>query len=174
MVILGDSLGAGYEMTKGDGFVEVLGGRLGIEITNLSKSGITTGDTRPRVKEEVLPLKPSLVLLQVGGNDALQKVDPARTKENLAAMIEELQGAGIPVILLGVRGGLLNDDYKDVYKDLASTYQTGFVPDLLDGILTHPELKIDSIHPNAKGHQVVADHVEPELRRVLALIGGLQ
>lgn len=171
--MLGDSLGAGYEMKAGDGFVEVLGKRLGIEITNLSQSGITTADTRPRVKDEVLPLAPSLVIVEVGGNDALQRVEPAKTRENLSAIIEELQTAGVPVILLGVQGGLLRDDYKGIYEDLASKYQTGYVPNILDGILTHPELKLDSIHPNAKGHLLVADHVEPELRRVLGMVGGL-
>lgn len=172
MVILGDSLGAGYGVGKEEGFVALLSKRLGVSITNLSTAGITTGESRPKVKEDVLPLKPALVMLELGGNDALQKVDPAVTRQNLAAMIEELQSDGIPVILIGVRGGVISDDYAEMYEGLARELQTGYVPDLLEGILTHPELKLDSVHPNAKGHVMLADRVEPELRRVWQAVGG--
>ena len=172
VVILGDSLGAGFGVEPGEGFVPLLEKRLGITITNLSKSGITTGDSLPRVKTEVLPLKPALVMLELGGNDALNRVEQAKTRENLAAMIKELQAEVIPVILIGVRGGMLSDDYAEMFQGLAEEYETAFVPDLLEGILTHPELKIDSIHPNAKGHGLLADRVEPELRRVWEVVGG--
>ena len=172
MVILGDSLAAGYGVEKGEGFVWLLNKRLGITITNLSTSGITSGDSLARVKDEVLPLKPALVMLELGGNDALQKVDPARTRENLATMIKEIQAEGIPVILIGVRGGVFSDDFAEMYEGLAEELETGYVPDLLEGILTHPELKLDSVHPNARGHVMLADKVEPELRRVWEAVGG--
>ena len=172
VVILGDSLGAGYEVGEDEGFVALLEKRLGITITNLSRSGITTEASLPRVKEEVLPLKPALVMIELGGNDALQRVDPARTQANLAQMIEQMQAEGIPVILLGVRGGILSDGFEGMYSGLAEKYETGYVPDILDGVFSHPELKIDSIHPNAKGYAIVADQVEPELRRVWEAVGG--
>jgi acyl-CoA thioesterase-1 len=172
VVFLGDSLGAGYGVGQDEGFVSLLEKRLGITITNLSQSGITTGDSLPRVKEEVLPLDPALVVIELGGNDALQRVDPAKTRENLASIIKEVQAQGIPVILIGVRGGVISDDYADLFEGLAAEYETGYVADLLDGILTRPELKLDSVHPNAKGHVKLADRVEPEMRRVWASIGG--
>lgn len=172
VVILGDSLGAGYQVGKDEGFVAVLEQRLGISITNLAVAGATTSDGVPRVKEEVLPLKPLLVILELGGNDALQRVDPAITRKNLAAMIEEIQAQRIPVLLLGIRSGVMSDDYADLFEGLAEEYETAYVPDLLQGILTRPELKLDTIHPNAKGHQKLADRVEPELRRVLEAIKG--
>ena len=174
MVILGDSLAAGYEMPKGAGFVEVLSQRLGLEIENLGQNGATTAESLPRVAKEVLPLKPSLVIIELGGNDALRKVDPAETRENLAQMIRAVQEQGIPVMLLGVRGGLMSDRFDEMFDGLVSEFQTAYVPDLLDGILTHPELKHDNIHPNAKGHQALADKVEPELRRVLLAIGKVK
>jgi acyl-CoA thioesterase-1 len=172
VVILGDSLGAGYGVKEEEGFVALLGQRLGISITNLCRSGITTAESVPRVKEEVLPLKPALVMLELGGNDALQQVDQAKTRENLAAMIREIQAEGIPVILIGVRGGVVSDDYEGMYEGLAREYETGYVADLLDGVLTSPELKLDHIHPNAKGHIRLADRVEPELRRVWQAVSG--
>jgi acyl-CoA thioesterase-1 len=172
VVVLGDSLAAGYGVEKGQGFVDLLGKRTGIPLRNLSTTGITTADSVKRIKEEVLPLEPSIVILELGGNDALQRVDPATTRANLARMIEELQAEKIPVILLGVRGGLMSDDLAGVYQSLAEKYQTGYVPDILDGVFSHPELKIDSVHPNARGHAMLADRVEPELRRVWQAVGG--
>lgn len=174
VVVLGDSLAAGYEMPAGAGFVEVLSQRLGVPLENLGKNGVTTAESLPRLGEEVLPLKPSLVIIQLGGNDALQKIDPKVTRENLSQMIETVQAQSIPVMLLGVRGGLMSDGFAGMYSELASKYETAYVPDLLDGILTNPRLKHDSIHPNAEGHQALANKVEPELRRVLKAIGKVK
>lgn len=172
VVVLGDSLGAGYGVARGEGFVEILGSRLSIEIVNLSQSGITTETSRPRIASEVLPLNPSLVILQLGGNDALRKVPLAQTRSHLAAMIEELQAAGLPVIVLGVRGGVLSDAYEGLFEGLVEEYKTGYVSDILQGILTRADMKVDHIHPNAQGHLRIADRVEPELRRVWSLLGG--
>lgn len=174
VVILGDSLAAGYEMPQGSGFVELLAQRTGVDIVNLGEKGATTADSLPRVEEEVLPLKPALVIIQLGGNDALQRIDPEKTKENLVKMITAVQAEGVPVMLLGVRGGLMSDKYAAMFSELAARYETAYVPDLLDGILTRPELKHDNVHPNAKGHQALADKVEPELRRVLRAIGKIE
>ncbi len=174
VVILGDSLAAGFEMPKGAGFVEVLSQRLGVEITNLGQSGATTSDSLPRVAQDVLPLKPALVIIELGGNDALRKIDPKTTRANLAQMISEVQAQGVPVMLLGVRGGLMSDGFAGMYEELATEYETAYVSDILEGLLTRPELKHDSIHPNAKGHQRLADKVEPELRRVLQTIGKVK
>lgn len=172
VVILGDSLGAAYGVPEEEGFVALLGARLGRPLVNLSRSGATTAQALERFEGEVLPTRPALLLLQLGGNDALQRVDPIKTRENLSQMIAAAQAQGIPVILLGVRGGLLSDTFEEMYEGLAKEYETGYVSNLLDGILTRPELKLDSVHPNAQGHRLIADRVEPELRRVLAQMEG--
>lgn len=166
VVVLGDSLAEGYELDPQESFVAVLGERLKVEMVNLGKKGATTAESLPRVKEEVLPLEPSLVILQLGGNDALQKKDPAETRANLQAMIEEIHAQRIPILLLGVRGGLLHDKFDEMFEELAKENQLAYVPDILDGILTSPGLRIDNIHPNKEGHKVIADKVEPELRRL--------
>ncbi len=171
VVVLGDSLSAGLGVADGEGYVELLAARTGLDIVNLGKSGATTEESVARVAEEVLPLEPALVLLQLGGNDALQKVEPEVTKSNLNTMIDELHGSGVPVILLGVRGGLFSDRFEKMFREVAADKRLGLVPDLLDGILTDPKLKLDSVHPNALGHRRLADRVQPELERVVALIG---
>ena len=167
VVILGDSMAAGYGLEEKQSFVAELSRRLEVPIVNLGRSGATTEESLKRVSQEVLPLDPSLVIIELGGNDALQKIDPVRTEKNLATMIEEVQKESIPVLLLGIRGGLTKDKYSGMYRDLSAKYQTGYVPDIMDGIWTNASLKLDSVHPNAAGHQRVADHVEPELRRIL-------
>lgn len=169
IVVLGDSLAAGYGVKEGESFIALLGKRLSIEITNLSTVGITTEAAKPKIKKEVLGLKPSLVIIELGGNDALQKVDPKATEANLQSMIEEVQQDKIPILLLGIKGGLTSDPLATIYQGLSKKYQTGYVANILDGILTSPSLKLDSVHPNALGHEKLADKVEPELRRILEL-----
>lgn len=171
VVVLGDSLSEGFSIPKEETYVAVLRERLGVEIVNLGKKGITTGESLPRVKEEVLPLEPGLVILQLGGNDALQKKELSETRANLQTMIDQIHEQKIPILLLGVRGGLLKDKYANMYEELVEKNGLAYVPDILDGILTSPGLRVDNIHPNGKGHQMIADRVEPELVALLKKLG---
>lgn len=174
VVVLGDSLSEGYDIEKSETFVSVLSKRTGLEIVNLGKKGATTAESLPRMEKEVLPLKPSLVIIELGGNDALQKVDRALTKKNLQTMIDKVHATKTPVLLLGVRGGLFSDKFAEMYEDLASSNEVAYVPDILEGILTTPSLRVDNIHPNAEGHKVLADRVEPTLKDLLKKIGKLK
>lgn len=173
IVLLGDSLAAGYGVKPQEGFVSILESRLKVRITNLSTPGLTTKEGLPKIASNVLPLAPALVLIELGGNDILQRIDPQVTEANLTSMIQQLHEHDIPVILLGIQGGL-GQDLSPVYKKLSARFQTGYVPHILKGILSRPALKIDSVHPNAQGHLVLADRIEPELQRVLALIGRVR
>ena len=173
VVILGDSLAAGYQLEPNENFVAVLSERLGVEIVNLGRKGATTADSLPRVAEEVLPLKPSLVIIELGGNDVLQKVDLEITRQNLQKMIDEVHQAETPILILGVRGGLLSDKFADLFEGLSSQNNLAYVPNILEGILTSPTLRIDNIHPNAQGHIVIADRVEPVLKPLLQKIGKI-
>lgn len=170
MVILGDSVANGYGLQEGEGFVELLSKRLGITIENLGKNGYTTGASVERVAKEVLPLKPSLVIVELGGNDALNKVELDTTRANLVQIIEQLQKEKIPILLMGVRGGIFKDKYYELYQELADEYQLAYMEDMLDGIMENPSLKLDAIHPNAKGHVFLADRVEPVLKPLLQKI----
>ena len=174
VVILGDSLSEGVDIKTEETFVAVLSKRLGVEIVNLGKKGITTGESLPRIDKEVLPLKPALVIIELGGNDALQDVEPDVTQKNLQSMIDKVHATKTPVLLLGVRGGVFNDKFENMFEDLASSNDIAYVSDILAGILKNPGLKVDTIHPNAKGHEVLADRVEPTLRDVLKRIGKIK
>ena len=171
IVILGDSLAEGYLVEKNEGFISVLSERLDIEIVNLGRKGATTAESLRRVDEEVLSLSPALVLLQLGGNDALQKVDPEVTKTNLQTMISQMHKQEIPILLLGVRGGLMSDKLAYAYEDLVSDNGLAYVSNILEGILTSPGLRVDNVHPNAKGHILIADRIEPVLKDLVQKLG---
>jgi acyl-CoA thioesterase I len=171
IVVLGDSLAAGYQLQEGESFVDLLGKRLKVEMVNLGVSGATTGDSLPRVAEEVIPLKPALVIIELGGNDALQKLDLEVTRKNLQSMVDQLHANQTPVLVLGVRGGVLSDKFADLFEELASENQLAYVPNILEGILTSPTLRVDNVHPNADGHKLIADRVEPTLRKLVQQLG---
>ncbi len=172
IVVLGDSLAAGVG-SKGQkgGFVAILSQRLGVEIVNRGVSGDSTADGLKRLDADVLALKPALVILELGGNDFLRRMDPDRTFANLEALIRRSQDSGAAVLVLGVRGGLLRNRGQNRFREVAERNQAAYVPDLLEGIFAHPALMADAIHPNDAGHQQIARRLDPILRRLLKRMG---
>jgi lysophospholipase L1-like esterase len=165
VVAFGDSLVEGFGSTDG-GFVSDLEKQIGIEIINEGVSGNTTDDGLERIVD-VLRHNPGVVLLLLGGNDYLRREGEDQTRENLSQIIEILQDDGILVILLGVRVGVLKDNFKNMYKDLSKEYKTVLVSNVLEGLVGNSELMEDIIHPNDLGYKIIADRIEPILREVL-------
>ncbi|MDA1334754.1 MAG: GDSL-type esterase/lipase family protein [bacterium] len=162
IIAFGDSLVEGVGSTPGNDFVSVLSRKLDMPILNLGVAGDTTASGLLRF-DKALDSDPKLVLILLGGNDYLRKVSKEQTFSNLRMMIESTQQKGSIVILLGVRGGLLKDNYKDDYKELAKEYDTAYIPNVLDGLIGTPDLMYDSIHPNDKGYEIIADRIYPVL-----------
>lgn len=158
IVAFGDSLVFGQGATEGNDFVTLLGKKLGREIVNRGVSGNTTQDGLNRI-EEVLQEDPGIVVLLLGGNDYLRKVPEEVTKKNLGTLIETFEKNGSVVVLLGVRGGILQDGREGMYEDLSKKYGTVYVSDVLAGIFLKPELMADSIHPNDKGYAIIAERL---------------
>lgn len=82
-------------------------------------------------------------------------------------MIEEIHSTGAVVVLLGVRGGLLSDGYKEMYEDLAEEHQTAFVSNVLSGVFGRSNLMADPIHPNNDGYKKISERVIPVLESVI-------
>lgn len=158
IVAFGDSLVAGQGATVGNDFVSLLSDKLGRPIINLGVSGDTTRDGLARL-DEVVALDPGTVILLLGGNDYLRRIEVGETEANLSSVIEELQSEGAMIVLLGVRGGVLRDGRRSMYHDLSRRYGTLYVPDVLSGIFGRTELMADSIHPNDAGYAIIADKV---------------
>jgi acyl-CoA thioesterase-1 len=165
IVAFGDSLVYGTG-SSGGGFVAVLEQRLGRDIENLGRPGETTAAGLARL-EEVVALEPSVVILLLGGNDVLRRVAPQETFQNLATMIERLQAEGATVLLVGVRGGLLQDPFASQFAALAERYGTAHVPDVLQEVFLDADYMADQVHPNDAGYVRIADRIQPVLEDML-------
>lgn len=169
IVAFGDSLIAGYGADTQGGFVSLLSKQTGVAITNLGANGNTAGEGLARI-DEVIKLKPSIVLVLLGGNDALRKTPQEQTEKNLDAIISKLEEENIHVILLGVPGAYpFADPYADMFVRISKAHNISFVPNILSGIIGHTTLMADVVHPNEKGYQMIADRVYPVLTQVCGI-----
>ena len=168
VVFLGDSITAGLGATQPGGFVEVLAARTGEKLINRGRSGDTTAHGLARLRTDVLDLHPALVVVELGGNDFLNRADPQEIAGNLDRIVAEIQAGGAAVLLLGMQSSVFTDRYASIYRDLARSRQTAYVPNIMRGIFDDPTLKADPIHPNDAGYVKMADVVEPELRWCLS------
>ena len=166
LVAFGDSLIAGVGASQGNDFVSILARQVDEPIVNLGRSGDTTRDALTRI-DDVLDKDPKVVLLLFGGNDYLQRIPAAETFQNLEQIIQTIHQSGSAVLLLGVRGGILRDNFKSEFAALAKKYNTAHVNDILDGLLGDSQLMADRVHPNDAGYRVMADRVQPELEALL-------
>lgn len=166
IVAFGDSLINGVGATAGNNFISQTSRALKIPIKNLGIPGNTTADGVARLGE-VYAEDPGVVLVLLGGNDYLRKVSPEETWKNLDYIVKSLTDRGIVVVLLGVRGGLLRDNYEEKFEELSKKYKTAYVPDVLDGVLLNKELMYDAVHPNDAGYAKIAQRVIPVLKDIL-------
>jgi lysophospholipase L1-like esterase len=158
IAVFGDSLVAGVGATEGNDFVSLLSKRIGTRIINLGVPG-DTSETGLRRLDDVLVHDPGVVIVLLGGNDALRRVPLETTKENLNAIIGRLIENGSVVVLAGVRGAVLSDPYGEMYAEIARRHGAALVPNVLEGILLRPELTEDQIHPNDAGYAIVAERI---------------
>lgn len=181
VVAFGDSLFAGYRLERGQGFAPALERALAAQglkasVFNAGVSGDTTQAGRERLAFTLdgLPRKPDLVIVGLGGNDMLRGLPPARTRENLDAILTELRARQIPAMLTGmVAAPNLGRDYAEtfntIYPDLARKFEVPLYPFFLEGAIGQPGLMLeDSIHPNPRGIETIVARVAPVVSRALA------
>lgn len=166
IVAFGDSLIKGVGAGESENFIALLSKKIGEPIVNLGVPGNTTVDGLARINE-VLEEEPRIVILLLGGNDYLKKIPKEETFANLKAVITTLHKEGVLVVLLGVRGGVLNDRFEENFEQLAEETGVAFVPDVLDGIFGKSSLMSDAIHPNKEGYAIIADRVYEVIKTVL-------
>jgi acyl-CoA thioesterase I len=177
IVCFGDSITAGFGLDTGQSFPDLLQQELdrrglAYRIVNLGVSGDTTQDGLARVFM-ALAEKPSVVVLELGGNDGLRGIPISITQANLARMIEQFQGAGARVVLAGMSlppnyGPAYVPKFEALYRDLAAKYKLTLIPFLLEGVGAHDELmQRDGIHPNAAGARQVETLVMKSLGPLL-------
>lgn len=173
VVAFGDSLYAGYGLEQDEGFAPELQRALSergqsVRVVNAGVSGDTTAAGRQRLAFTLdgLDATPDLVIVGLGGNDMLRGLSPEQTRENLTAILEELESLDIDAMLTGmVAAPNLGADYADafnpIYADLAAQFDVPLYPFFLDGVIQQPDLMLDDgIHPTAEGIDLVVDRLE--------------
>jgi acyl-CoA thioesterase-1 len=178
IVAFGDSLTAGLGVSAEESYPAQLQRRLDeagyrYRVVNAGVSGDTTAGGVRRVNW-VLNSRPSIVILELGGNDGLRGIDPDQTKANLEQIIKRLQATGVTVVLAGIKlppnyGADYISRFEAIYPELARTYHLVLIPFFLEGVATKTALnQADGIHPTGPGYQVIVDHLIPVLEPLLA------
>jgi acyl-CoA thioesterase-1 len=173
IVFFGDSVTAGHGLRTDQAFPALVAERLGsnasdaLYIVNAGKNGDTSADALARVERDVLALNPRVVFVEFGGNDFRQKVDKQETLNNIDGIVSRISASGSIVVVLEIRIGLLRGKYSAGYKDICDRHGALFIADFMSGVLGNRKLTIDGIHPNQKGHEIIADRVMEELAPLL-------
>ena len=181
IVVLGDSLSAEYGLVRGSGWVALLEKRLSAEkiaasVINASISGDTTSGGRARLGALLKQHRPTVLVIELGGNDALRGLPLKNTQDNLSAMAQAAQKAGAKVLLLGMQvppnyGRQYAEQFAQLFVSVAQKNKTALVPFLLKGVADRQDatawFQADGIHPLAKAHPQMLDNVWPALHPLL-------
>ena len=174
ILVVGDSLSAEYGLARGTGWVQLLADRLRASasdytVVNASISGDTTSGGRARLPALLTEHQPKVVVIELGGNDALRGLSLTAMKGNLAAMIQASQAADAKVLLVGLRippnyGRDYTERFSATYDALAREYKTALVPLIFDGFGESTDwFQADRIHPSARAQPRMLDNVWPHL-----------
>ncbi len=180
VVFIGDSLTAGYGVQKEEAFPAVVERKLrqsghNVTVTNAGISGSVSAEADRRIKWFLRDpkSKPDIIVLELGGNDGLKGTPVAVIKSNLAKAIDLAQNNQVKVVLAGIKifsnyGASYTRDFENVFTELAREKKVPLVPFVLEGVALDPNLNLpDGKHPNAKGHERVADVVLKTLEPLL-------
>ena len=177
IVVLGDSLTAGFGLLPDEAYPVLLEQRLRHEgfayrVVNAGVSGDTTAAGLRRV-EWVLRSRPAIVIVALGANDGLRHQSVAAMRDNLVAIVRRLRGAGASVLLAGMRvppnyGDEYGRAFSAAFADVSRATGVPLAPFLLDGVAGDPRLnQPDGIHPTAEGQRLIADRLWPYLKPLL-------
>jgi acyl-CoA thioesterase-1 len=177
IVAFGDSLTAGFGVPQADAYPALLQERLQREgyayrVVNAGVSGDTTAGGLRRV-DWALKLKPEIVIVELGANDALRGQDLTSVRANLDQIVERFQAAGARVLVAGMRlpinyGPRYGSEFQRMFEDVAKKRKAAYMPFFLDGVGGNARLNQgDGIHPTAEGYKIIADRLWPYLKPLL-------
>lgn len=178
IVAFGDSLTAGFGLPQSESFPAKLEAALkaqgkNVSVVNAGVSGDTVSAALARL-DWALPPEANAVIVELGGNDALQGLPPAEIEAALAKIIERLKAKDLPVLIAGMEsprnmGKDYVDQFRAIYADLAERYGAVLYPFFLDGVALDAGLmQEDAIHPNAKGVDRIVQGILPKVDELLA------
>jgi acyl-CoA thioesterase-1 len=179
ILVVGDSISAGYGLGHGESWVDLLGARLAREgrrekVVNASISGDTTAGGRQRLPALLREYHPSIVVIELGGNDALRGGNLDATRANLDAMVRDAQAAHAKVLLVGMKvppnyGTAYVRRFAALYGDVARARGVPLVPYMFEGFGEDvSQFQEDRIHPKASAEPHILDNVWPALTPLLS------
>ena len=182
ILVVGDSLSAEYGLKRGTGWVALLEQRLKAEklnamVVNASISGDTSSGGRSRLGALLSQHRPSHVIIELGGNDALRGLPLSLTEDNLRQMTQAAQQAGARVLLVGMQvppnyGRDYSERFAAMFATVAKAHKAALVPFLLAGVGDGPDptkmFQADRIHPKEEAHPIMLANVWPALRKLLS------
>jgi len=181
VLVVGDSLSAEYGLKRGSGWVALLERKLEAEklpatVVNASVSGDTSSGGRSRLPALLKQYQPTVVVIELGGNDALRGLPLSMTERNLAEMTRAAKAAGAKVLLTGMQvppnyGRQYNEDFAAVFVKVSKSEGVALLPFLLKGVGDGPNatelFQPDRIHPTEAAHPIILNNVWPLLRPLL-------
>tara|TARA_B100001989_G_C24433937_1_gene410456 strand:+ start:56 stop:679 length:624 start_codon:yes stop_codon:yes gene_type:complete len=178
LLIYGDSISAGYGMDKDKQWSEILKfifqeNNLSLNVFNRSVSGETTGGGLTRIEDTLNELKPSYMLLELGGNDALRGYPPKKIFENLVKIIDASKKRDIKVFLMQIRilpnyGKRYQSQFESIYPKIAEEKKVILLPFMLENVALNKDLMLpDGIHPNVDAQPIIAEFVFRSMKAYL-------
>lgn len=179
VVVIGDSLAAGYGLARADAFPTRLEAALraeglNVRVVNAGVSGDTSAGGRARLAWTLGSGPVDAVVLELGANDGLRGLAPVATRENLSAMIADLKARDIPVLLAGMQappnlGRDYGAEFNAIYPDLSAEHNVLLYPFFLEGVAANPALnQADGIHPNPDGVAAIVERIAPFVKKLIA------
>ncbi len=180
IVVIGDSIAAGFGLLFSPAFPERLEQVLrqkgyAVTVVNAGVSGDTVADGLHRLDKSV-PEGTDALIIELGGNDAERDIDPNVTRAGLAAILQRMKERHIQVLLTGMRGFASAGEayvraFAAIYPWLSANYSFVWYPFILDGVEGNPALyQMDAEHPNAKGVNVMVQHMLPQVEELIARV----
>lgn len=177
IVALGDSLTAGYQLPPSDAFPVRLEAELkarghDVAVLNAGVSGDTSTGALSRF-DWAVPQTADIVIVELGANDALRGIDPAKTRASLTQVLELIKKRGADVLLAGmVAPPNMGEDYSGqfnpMFAELAKQHDVALYPFFLEGVAAQPHLNLaDGMHPNRKGVDVIVQNIAPHVESLI-------
>lgn len=158
IICFGDSLTFGTGAKEGMDYPSQLSRMLSRPIINVGVAGDTTTTALARLQKDVLSQSPHIVLITLGGNDLKNRISKDEAFANLRKIIQSIQDQGALVVVGGIDIPFYGRGFGDAYAKVCKEQGALLIPNIYKGIITHPDLMSDPIHPNEAGYTIIAKH----------------
>ena len=169
IVAFGDSLTFGTGAAENESYPAALAELIGRKVVRAGVPGEVTAGGLQRLPAVIEEHRPALMIVCLGGNDMLRKVDEAQIKANLREIIRTIRAGGISVVLVGVPKPALITSTAEFYAEIAKEFNVPYEGKVVTDVLYQRELKSDTIHPNARGYRKMAEAIAELLRKAGAV-----